>query len=38
MFCIDCPNYADITYIYIYVVFFDYNYIILNICVFELSE
>ena len=36
MFCIDSPNYADITYIY--VVFFDYNYIILNICVFELSE
>ena len=36
MFCINCPNYADITYIY--VVFFDYNYIILNICVFELSE
>ena len=36
MFCINSPNYADITNTY--VVFFDFNCVILNICVIELSK
>ena len=36
MFCINCPNYADIAFKCL--VFFDFNCIILLICVIESSK
>ena len=38
MFCINYPNYADITFIYLVFFDFDFNCIILIICVIELCK